>query len=385
MKILILSWRDIKSPFSGGAELFTYENAKRWVAFGHEVTWFSSDFGNCDKEEIIDGIKIIRRGTEITVHYQAFRHYNKFFKGKFDLVIDEINTIPFLTPLYVKEKKVALVFQLAREVWFYETVFPLSLIGFVAECLYLKLYRNTPVMTISGSTKQDLLNLGFREKISILPVGISFEPLEQAPQKELNPTLIFVGRLRRSKRIHHIIRALQIVRKQIPNIQLRIVGGGGKPRYMQKLNYLITKWNLQNNIIFYGYVDEQTKRDLVKRSHAIVVTSVREGWGMIVTEANALYTPAIGYNIHGLRDSIINGQTGLLTKKNNPQLLSEVIVTLLSDKNLYLKMRQNALNKAKEFSWDRSAKESLAVLNKAVCSMENTSSNLGVDNENITG
>ncbi len=106
----------------------------------------------------------------------------------------------------------------------------------------------------------------------------------------------------------------------------------------------------------------------LKQSHAIVVTSAREGWGIVVTEANALYTPAIGYNIAGIRDSIINGQTGLLTKKNNPQLLSEAIVTLLSDKTLYFKMRQNALNKAKEFSWDRSAKETLAVLNKAVCS-----------------
>ncbi len=226
----------------------------------------------------------------------------------------------------------------------------------------MKLYRNTPVITISESTKQDLLNLGFRETISILPVGISFKPLEQAPQKELNPTLIFVGRLRRSKRINHLIQALQVVRKQIPNIQLRIVGGGGKPRYEQKLNYLVRKWNLQNNITFYGYVDEQTKQDLIKQSHAIVVTSAREGWGIVVTEANALYTPGIGYNIAGIRDSIIDGQTGLLTKKNNPQLLSEVIVTLLSDKTLYLKLRQNALNKAKEFSWDRSAKETLAVL-----------------------
>ena len=362
MKILILSWRDIKSPFSGGAELFTYENAKRWVAFGHEVTWFSSDFGNCDKEEIIDGIKIIRRGTEITVHYQAFRHYNKCFKGKFGLVIDQINTIPFLTPLYVKEKRVALIFQLAREVWFYETFFPLSLIGFVAEYLYLKLYRNTPVMTISESTKEDLLNLGFSKEVSILPVGISFKPLEQMHQKEPNPTLIFVGRLRKSKRIHHIIQALHIVRKQIPNIQLRIVGRVGKTRYVQKLNYLIRKYNLQDNIIFHGYVDEQTKRNLIKQSHAIIVTSAREGWGLVVTEANALSTPAIGYNVSGLKDSIRTDETGILVKENNQQSLSEGILTLLQNESLSHKLAVNALEWSREFSWENSAEESLKIL-----------------------
>ncbi len=372
MKILILSWRDIKSPFSGGAEIFTYENARRWVTAGHEVTWFSSDFGNCPKEEIIEGIKIIRRGTEITVHYQAFRHYKKNFKGKFDLVIDQINTIPFLTPLYVKEKKAALIFQLAREVWFYETFFPLSLIGFAMEFFYLKLYRRIPVLTISESTKQDLLKLGFNKEISILPVGIPFEPLEEPLAKDFNPSLIFVGRLRKSKRIHHIIEALQMVKKDIPEIQLKIVGSGGKPGYAKKLKRLVKKYNLGGNITFYGHVNEETKRDLIKNSHLIILASVREGWGIVVSEANALSTPAVAYNIHGVRDAIIDWQTGLLTKKNNPQVLSEGIITLLTDRNLYAKMKQTALNKGKEFSWDKSAEETLAILNKDLSGRENT-------------
>lgn len=357
MKILILSWRDIKSPFSGGAEAFTYENAKRWVKWGHEVTWFTSDFGDCVKDETIEGIKIIRRGTEVSVHYQFFRQYKKFFKDKFDLVIDQINTIPFLTPLYVKEKKVALIFQLARGVWFYETFFPLSLLGFIAEYLYLKIYRNTPVMTISESTKQDLLNLRFSKEIAILPVGIPFKPLEQLCDKESDPTLIFVGRLRKSKRIHHIIEAVHLVKNKFPNIRLRIVGSGGKPNYRKKLDNLIIKYNLQDNVLFYGYIDEQTKLNLVKQSYAIVVTSVREGWGLVVSEANALSVPAVGYDVPGIRDSVINGKTGLLTRQNNPQSLARAIVDLLSEKDSYLKMCENALEFSKEFSWDKSAAE----------------------------
>ena len=362
MKILILSWRDIRSPLSGGAEIFTYENAKRWVAAGHEVTWFSSDFGDCPKEETIDDIRIIRRGTEVTIIYHAFRHYKKSFKGKCDLIIDQINTIPFLTPLYVKEKKVLMIFQLARKIWFFETFFPLSLIGFIMEYLYLKIYKKTPVLTISESTKQDLTKLKYSENITILPIGLSFKPLERVSEKESNPTLVFVGRLRKSKRIHHIIQALNIVKKRIPNIRLHIVGGHGKPRYIKKLNYLIRKYNLQDNIIFHGYVDEQTKRDLIKQSHAIVISSIREGWGMVVSEANALSTPAIGYNVHGLRDSIIDGQTGLLTRKNKPSSLAQTITDYFDNKEFSTLLSRKALESSRKFSWELSGKESLEAI-----------------------
>jgi glycosyltransferase involved in cell wall biosynthesis len=362
MKILILSWRDIKSPFAGGAEIFTFENARRWVASGHEVTWFTSGFETNPKEESIEGVKIIRRGSETTVHYQAFRHYHKFFRGKFDLVIDEINTIPFFTPLYIKEKKVVLIFQLAREVWFHETFFPLSLIGFFAEYFYLRIYRNIPVITISESTKQDLLNLGFSKKIFVLPIGITFKPLEQVPQKEDNPTLIFVGRLRKSKRVHHIIKALRIVKKEIPNIRLRIVGRVSRPGYLRRLNCLTRKYGLQENIIFHGYVDEHTKKSLISRSQAIVVTSVREGWSLVVTEANILSTVAIGYNVPGLRDSIVHGQTGLLTLKNNPSALAQTILNFFKDPVLCNKLSNNALEWTKRFNWDEASKNSLGLL-----------------------
>ncbi len=364
MKILILSWRDIKSPHGGGAEIFTFENAKRWVSAGNEVTWFTSGYGDQKREEDIDGVKIIRRGSEVTVHLHAFLCYRKLFKGKFDLVIDQINTIPFLTPLYVKEKKIALIFQLAREIWFYETFFPLSLIGFVLEFLYLKIYRNTPVMTISESTRQDLLNLKFSGDIAILPVGISFKPLERISDKEPNPTLIFFCRLRNSKRIHHIIEALSIAKQKIPRIQLRIVGGKGKPDYKRRVDSLVKKLGLENNIIFHGHVDEAAKRSLIAQSHILAVTSVREGWGLVVSEANALGTIAIGYNVPGIKDSIIDGKTGLLTGKNNPDSLAQKILDCLSDKELYQRLRQSALEQVRKLSWEESAQESLSQLRK---------------------
>ncbi|MCM8781702.1 MAG: glycosyltransferase family 4 protein [Candidatus Omnitrophica bacterium] len=362
MKILILSWRDIRSPFSGGAEVFTFEVARRWVACGEEVTWFSSGFKSSPEEEIIDGIKIIRRGNERTVHDQAFKHYHKFFKGKFDLVIDEINTIPFFTPLYIKEKKFALIFQLARKVWFYETYFPLSLIGFLAECIYLKIYRNIPTITISESTKQDLLGLGFLKEIFIVPNGISFKPLEQVPQKEKNPTLISVGRLKSSKGLHSLLKAMYFIKKEIPSVKLRVIGPAINPAYLKKLLRLIKKFRLQNNVIFHGHVDETTKMDLLQKAHAIAVASVREGWGLVVSEANAMGTPAIGYNIPGLRDSIKNGDTGLLCEPT-PRAMAQKAIELFKNNLLMKKLSENALKWSREFNWDESANKFMQFVN----------------------
>lgn len=367
MKILILSWRDTKSPFSGGAEVFTHENARRWVQAGHQVTWFASDYGNCPQKEVIDGIKIIRAGNEVTVRFKAYEYYRKYFRGKFDLVVDQINTLPFFTPLYVKEKKIVLIFQLAREVWFYETFFPWSLIGFILEFLYLKIYTRIPVITVSESTRQDLLDLGFSSKVSVVSVGISEKPLDEIAQKDvLNPTLVYLGRLRNSKRVHHIIEAIYLVKSNIPNIKLRIIGAAGKMKYVQKLKGLINKYGLEDNVVFHGFVDENKKRELLQKAHAIVIASVREGWGLVVSEANALSTIAIGYNVPGLRDSIIDGQTGLLTEENTPAALARQILFSINSQGLYNKLCQNALEFSKKLSWDTSASESLKAL-EGIC------------------
>ncbi len=362
MKILILNWRDFKSPFAGGAERFTFEHARRWVKAGCEVTWFASDFGNCPKEEVIEGIKIIRRGTEITVPYHAFRYYKKFFRNKFDLVIEEINTMPFLTPLYIRGRKVTLFHQLAKEIWFYETFFPLSLIGFIFEYFYLKIYRDIPAITISESTKKDLFDLGFREEIYLLPQGIAFKPLIERPPKAAEPTLIYVGRLRRSKRVHHIIQAMTIIKKTIPNIRLHIVGSESKAAYANKINSLIDRYKLRDNVVFHGFTDEATKKNLLKEAHALVVASVREGWAVVVSEANALFTIAIGYNIRGLRDSIRDGRTGILTKKNNTTSLAEAILEFFANADEQERLSKNASEWVKDLTWDRSAEESLKLI-----------------------
>jgi glycosyltransferase involved in cell wall biosynthesis len=355
MKILIYNWRDIKNPDAGGAEVFTHEIAKRWVERGNEVTMFASAFAGCAKEEVVDGIRIIRDGGKYSVYWKAKEYYKKLFKGNFDIVVDEINTRPFLTPKFVNngEKVVALIHQLAREFWFYETGFPINYIGYYfLENRWLRNYINIPTITVSASTKKDLMTLGFN-KVSIVPEGINFKPIESLPEKENGPTFIFVGRLKKAKRPDHAIKAFKIIKEKLPLAKLWVVGDGYYRKELEKLS--------GTSVEFFGIVKLDKKLELMSKAHAILVPGIREGWGLVVTEANAMGTPAVGYDVHGLRDSIRDGKTGLLCEPN-PEAMAEKAVELLLDDDQREKLSKNALVWAREFSWERSAEYMMDIL-----------------------
>jgi len=362
MNILFLNWRDIKNPAAGGAEIYTHEVAKRLVQRGHKVTLFCAFFPGAKSEEIIDGVKIIRRGRQWTVHWHAYQWYKKLpttsHQLHFDLVIDEINTIPFFTPLYVKgAKNIAYINQLARQVWWYEARCPLNIAGYLLEPLYLKVYKNIPVITISQSTKDDLIKYGHcKNNIFICPIGLNIKPVDKLSNKEKQLTLIFIGRLNKSKRPDHVIKAFSLINQKIPQAKLWIIGNG-QESYKNKLKKLVKKLNLEEKIKFFGFVPEEKKRKLLQKAHLILVTSVKEGWGLIVTEAASCGTPALVYNVDGLRDSVQDNETGIICKENNPECLSKEVIRLINDKKKYQKLQYNAWRWSKEFSWDKTAKE----------------------------
>jgi hypothetical protein len=145
----------------------TFEVARRLVERGDSVEWFSAAYPGAPNEETIAGVRVIRRGRQWTVHWSAFRHYRGRLSQRFDVVVDEVNTIPFFTPLWSDVPAVMFIHQLAREVWWYESPFPLNALGYIAEPLYLRLYRRFPVVTVSDSTRRDLVSLGFSETITV--------------------------------------------------------------------------------------------------------------------------------------------------------------------------------------------------------------------------
>lgn len=367
LSILILNWRDIKNPSSGGAEVLTHEMAKRWVTWGHEVTQFSSLFKGGKKEEIIDGVRLIRRGHPDaryffqSVHFKAFLHYQKYFRGKFDVVIDEIHGLPFFTPLYVKEKKVALICEVAGKIWDANFPFPFNKIGKSAEKNYLRLYKNITFLTISPSTRKELINLGVnRKNIAVLPMGITVPKRLPKHKKEEVPTLVFVGRLIKAKGIEDAISVCNRLRKDFPNIKLWVIGRGEKT-YETQLKKKLKKLDLSKHISFLGYLSQDEKFERMQRAHLLIAPSMKEGFGLTIPEAGIVGTPAVAYNVEGLRDIVQNMRNGILTNVDPDIMAVEVKKILLND-DLYKKLQKGALDFAKNLSWDNTAREAFKII-----------------------
>lgn len=371
MRILILNWRDTKNPSSGGAEILTHELARQWVLEGHDVTQISSRFPDCLQEEVIDGVKIFRIGHPDarrifnSVHFLAFLKYQKEFKGNVDVVIDEIHGIPFFTPWYVREKKIAFICEVAGKLWF-TTFGPLfGLLGFLVEKFYLRfVYTNTFFLTISNATKEDLVKNGVNEKnTGIIPVGVRLPKTLKTYEKEKKPTLIFVGRVNKHKGVEDTIQATARISNHVPEIQLWIVGRG-EDFYVDSMRAVARKLKIEDKVIFYGYVKEEKKFELLSKAWILIHPSLAEGWGINVIEANAVGTPSVAYNVGGLRDSIQQEKTGILTRENTMQHLVEEVSRLITDKRLYDFLSKNAKRWSYTFSWGKSSIKSLNFLKK---------------------
>ncbi|HEX8965575.1 MAG TPA: glycosyltransferase family 4 protein [Patescibacteria group bacterium] len=355
MHILILNWRDPHHPLAGGAEAMLLEHVHYWQKKGADVTWIGTSFKGAKKHETFEGIKIIRFGSEYTVHLFVFL---SFLIGEFkdiDIVIDCFHFIPFFTPLYMKKRKIfALIHEVAGEVWYKNMPFLFAFIGEKLEPLFFKLYKSIRFITVSDSTKMELEGLGVEaSQITIIPNGVRI-PKRILGKKEKTPTLLFLGRISHDKGIIDVLDAFKQLKKRFPKIKLWIAG--------KQENKNLLK-NLPKDAIYLGFVSEDKKYQLLKKSWILVHPSLKEGWGLTVIEANSVGTPVVGYNVMGLRDSIQNEKTGLLVDSTVNSLI-EGVSLLLENKKMYNKLSQNAQNWASRFEWEKSVKKSWQLLKK---------------------
>ena len=346
----MLAWRDMKNPLKGGAEVVTDIYCKGLVDKGHEVVLFASAFPNCAREETYNNYTILRKGGRLSVYWHASKYVIKNIKS-FDYIIDQVNTLPFFTPLYVsKKKRIAFFHQLAMNVWFYETNFLIATIGICLEWLYLKLYMNTRAFVVSKSTKQDLMNYALAKSRNILVLDnqIDFKPVAKIPEKE--DYFVFCGRLKKSKRVHDCIKAIA----NVPGAKLKIIGDGDE-KYKLELHQLVKQLHIKNKVEFLGFRSFKERNMIMGKAQAILVTSIREGWGLIVTEANTNGTMAITYDVPGLRDA---NKKGIITKKNDFKELVKEMRAIFKNKELNLNYSRQSLNFAKQhINWDEKINE----------------------------
>jgi glycosyltransferase involved in cell wall biosynthesis len=356
MNILWLTWKDRRNPLAGGAEVVNEELARRLVAEGHRVTFVTSGFAGAPDQEMRHGFRIIRVGSRYTTYLAAWRYIRRHRQRLApDLVIDECNTMPYFAAWYAGVPTVLFVHMLCRRIWFYEFPQPLSTLGWLAEPLYLRLLKRGPVITVSESTRQDLVRHGFRPgDIQIISEGIQLAPVASLDKvlKAGRPTLLSFGAMRAMKRTLDQIRAFELARAKVPGLRL-VIAGDSSGVYGRRVMRAILRSPYAADIEYMGRVSEAEKIQLMQQAHLILVTSVKEGWGLIVTEAASQGTPAVVYNVGGLRDSVRQAQTGIVTTLNTPAELAAGAVKLLRDPDQYRRLQTQAWEWSRTITFDR--------------------------------
>lgn len=356
MKVLWFSWKDIHHPLAGGAEAVSYNIMKRLAEDGHQVRLITARYAGSTTHEVVDGIEIFRVGNKLSVYPKAFFLFRRQMASWPDLMIDEMNTIPFGCALYSRQRSVLFTYQLARKVWFYQASFPISVIGYLFEPVYLLLMSRfyQTVLTESKSTCQDLQNFGFREStIHLVRVGIEIKPTPIPLSKKTNQTILVLGAIRPMKQTLDAVKAFELARDNNPALKL-ILAGNNSGKYADMVQAYCKSSTHAKAISLLGRVSKDRKTDLLRQSALILVTSIKEGWGLIVTEANSQGTPAIAYNNDGLRDSIMDSKTGILTEPGNINDMANAINSILSAPEKLQAMSFAAYQYSQQFTYENS-------------------------------
>lgn len=348
LNILWLNHRDPKHPYAGGAEVRIHEIGKRLIQNGHSIKLICERWPGSKTLESLDGIEIIRIGNKYTIHLEVPFLVNRF--GCNIIIDDMAHALPWGSQFFTHKTVIGQVHHV------HQNVLDFELNPFIAKTLTLneraiRYYK--AVIAVSESTKKALINLGVsRNRVRVIPNGVDtdfYKPMAKSP----SPTILWVGRVKRYKRVDHVLLASSLIENQLPNAKLIIVGTGD---HIENIKNLGRKLGLKN-VFFPGFVDEKEKAMLMASSWVIVSSSFVEGWGMTITESAACGTPAVAYDVAGLRDSVSNNESGLLVSDGNVKELAQNLLKVLQDEQLRAELGSNALNRTKQFSWNRIAQD----------------------------
>jgi glycosyltransferase involved in cell wall biosynthesis len=342
--------------------VYIQELAKRLVHEGHYVTVFCGNDGKSLRNEVIDGVRVVRRGGFYFVYVWAFFYYIFRFRKKYDVVIDCHNGVPFFTPLYVREPVYCLMHHVHQEVFRRSLSKPLAAFArFLEKDLMPRVYRNIPFITISESSKEGIEKLGLGNAgVQIVHPGVDLGRLSLG-EKSAHPSVLYLGRLKAYKSVDVLLRAFSLIFSRMPDAQLVIAGAGEEEKRLKKL---ARELGIASAIDFRGKVSDEEKVRLMQRAWVFVNPSFMEGWGITTIEANACGTPVVASNVPGLRDSVQNPHTGYLVPYGDVDVLAERVLFLLANTGQRNRMGREAMLWAKNFDWDALSQSFLSFIRK---------------------
>ncbi len=338
MRILVLNWQDFTNPQAGGAELHLQEIFSRIVARGHSVDLLCSSWANAPARVTLDGIEVHRTGTRHSYPFIAQRYYRRHLaRNDYDVVIEDLNKVPLYTPLWDVGKLVVLVHHLFG--------------------------GSVPFQAVSVSTADDLVARGIpRGSIRVIYNGVDSDRLTpNTAERADHPLFVYLGRLKKYKRVDVVIKAFAEL--NVPEARLEIAGTGD---YRARLEGLVKSLDLGGRVRFLGFIPEDDKVHLLRRAWASALASPKEGWGISNLETAACGTPVIAANSPGIRESVIDGETGFLVQQNDPHAMAAAMRGLVQSPDLVDVLGKAARRFAETFTWERAANETLAHLEEVV-------------------
>lgn len=365
-RILVINWQDITHPLGGGAEVHLHEIFKRIAAYGHTVTLLCCRHPGAKAEETLDGIRIIRRGHRAIFNFVVPLAYRQLVRQEnFDIVFDDINKIAFYSPLFVKKPLIGIIHHLFGRSIFGETSFLPASYVYGSEKLIPRVYRNIPMMVVSPSSRQELIARGMNpNRLEIVYNGVDSKRYRPGiAAKSETPLVGCLGRIKRYKSVQHLVEAMQIVIRQIPTAKLLVVGDGD---YLPMLQQRSRELKLEKQMTFTGFIRESEKIKCLNQMWLCVNPSPKEGWGVSVIEANACGTPVIAADSPGLRDSVIDQETGWLYSYGNIQMLADKIVAMLQENELRDELSKNARSWAEKYDWEISAQKTIRLIGETI-------------------
>lgn len=352
LRVLFCNWRDTRNPEGGGSEVYVESIAKALAVAGHDVTILCAAHGNAPTDEMLDGVRFRRHGSKLGVYPQVFLRQLLRRLGRFDVVVDVQNGIPFASTLTGRTPVVVLVHHVHREQWpvVYGPV--RSRIGWWLESRFApRVYRGSRYVAVSHATRDELVQLGVRiDDIAVVHNGCERPVLDPTPAE--HPRILVLGRLVPHKRVEHVLEAAASLRARHPDLRICVVGDGW---WAPELSAAAADLGVSDLVEFTGFADEATKHTELSRAWVLALPSLKEGWGLVVMEAAGYAVPTVGYaTAGGVAESVVDGVTGLLA--TDQASFTEALGRLLDDAALRRSLGMAAEARTWEFGWETAAR-----------------------------
>ncbi|HSQ41281.1 MAG TPA: glycosyltransferase family 4 protein [Fibrobacteraceae bacterium] len=361
MRILILNYRDIKHPLAGGAEVHLHRIFGRIASWGHSVRLVTTSFPGAPEQETIDGIEVLRLGRGLLFQWLLTRRLSTIIQEfNPDVLVEDVNKRPFFTVFFNKIPKLIQIHKLWGFSIFHEASFPIAFLIWAQEHLLGIAYKGNTFAAVSPSTVSELEALGIPSRdIHLVYNGSEQDWGDLELQREKGTYFLWLGLLSKYKGVWVALHAFRKVAAKLPEIKLVFAGAGPEEKSMRAA---VTKWGLQDRVEIRGRVSAEEKRDLLRGALALIQSSFKEGWGLTVIEAGICGTLSIASRVPGLRDSVRDGETGILFTAGESSELAGQMIRVVNNPDERRGMEAGARAFAMGFSWEKSAAQTLEIL-----------------------